>query len=233
MSAPGGDYRLRTRQNAATRASGSPPVSRSPMTATLEAPAAMTWGAVSQCDASDCDNGKGSREARRLCHVLETDGLITGVLRRGSKHRTDGDVRDRLPHRCFDLRHGVCGVADDGIRSEQTPRRRRRQILLADMGPCRARQKCHVDPVVDDDARLIRLGGPNQPLARLEERGGRQTLCAQLDQARAAVEKRLRQTRRSPSRHRLRRRRRQWRGGDGNRTVFIQPRRDFPPLVWL
>src|SRR5215813_3688147 len=56
-------------------------------------------------DAADGDNihAPRSRPRGRLCHKRQTDRVVSGVLRAGAEHRSDGDVVDRLLQRGVEL----------------------------------------------------------------------------------------------------------------------------------
>ena len=121
------------------------------------------------------------------------------IFRCRAEHGPDGDVRHCLVYRCFDLRSRVCGITDDRTRSEQAPRSRWRKVLLPHVRSRGAGEERDVHAIVHDHVRAVRIGGKDQAFGVLEKWGRREMLCAQLDQARATVEKRSRQTRNFPA----------------------------------
>ena len=83
-------------------------------------------------DSADRDDRNRPRQPCRGRDEIESDGRVTGVLRRGAEHRPDGQVADRLPKRRLDLRDGV---RRDSRRSPSGPSSRRAsaggEIVLA------------------------------------------------------------------------------------------------------
>jgi hypothetical protein len=96
--------------------------------------------------------------------------------------------------------NSVSGITNDRVRSKQSTRRCRREVVLTDVDAGGARHSCQICAIVDDDGGVIRTGKPHDRVTDVEEGSRRELFRAQLKNACAPIQKRARQINRRPTR---------------------------------
>src|SRR5262249_43483456 len=109
----------------------------------------------------------------------------------GGKHRPDGDVIGARGLGGPRLLEAVRGQTEDHSGAEQGSRRRRRQIVLAQVDPVRAERERQIEPVVDDERRAYRATAIAQPFGHRQEASRRPLLLAELNEATASGQRRV------------------------------------------
>lgn len=149
-------------------------------------------GEVFFFDATDTVDGEVVGEGFvRGADVFETDGGSAG-FRGGHEKRAESDVVDWLGGSFFGLIQNVRGFADDEIFTDPGADIRDGCVVLTDVDAFRSRLQCDVDVVVDDQRDAGGLCDGMEFAGHAQDIGRFVAFGAQLQDADAAVDHRLR-----------------------------------------
>ena len=147
----------------------------------------MTGATRSRTQPADADDGKFGQGAN-CSQPFDADGIAGIRFRRRRTNRTDAEIIDgvKMIARRLELFRVSDGQPDDEIRSEQTPRIRRRHVVLAEMHAIGARGEHDIDAIVDDQGDVQRREQLFEPVGLLDEIARCGTGIANLNHCHAA-----------------------------------------------
>jgi hypothetical protein len=143
-----------------------------------------------------------SRALNRVSHQIEPYRIVTGIFRRRSEYRPDGDIRQRLSHGSVDLIDRVRRQTNEAGLAQNHSSRSRLKVVLSKMHSVGSRETGDVGAIVDDDGRASGVAQIDYRARDLEELCTGRALRSNLQQARSARQIGRRQRRQLPARAR-------------------------------